>query len=72
MNWCVPLFFFFYWLRTSRGAAQVLEAYQPGDVVFVHDYHLMLVPQLLRAAVGPSMRIGWFLHVSSSVSHDAK
>ena len=53
-------------------AAEVLDAYQPGDVVFVHDYHLMLVPQLLRAAVGPSMRIGWFLHVSSSLSHDAK
>ena len=44
-------------------AAEVIEAYQPGDVVFLHDYHLMLVPQLLRAAVGPSMRIGWFCHV---------
>eukprot|EP00617_Octactis_speculum_P023524 CAMPEP_0185755238 /NCGR_PEP_ID=MMETSP1174-20130828/13769_1 /TAXON_ID=35687 /ORGANISM="Dictyocha speculum, Strain CCMP1381" /LENGTH=989 /DNA_ID=CAMNT_0028433727 /DNA_START=199 /DNA_END=3168 /DNA_ORIENTATION=+ len=43
-------------------AAEVLKTYRSGDVVFIHDYHLMLVPQILRAAE-PSMRIGWFLHV---------
>ena len=43
-------------------AAEVLQAYQPGDTVFVHDYHLMLVPKLLRAA-DASMRIGWFCHI---------
>lgn len=43
-------------------ASEVLRTYKPGDVVFVHDYHLMLVPQMLRTAE-PSMRIGWFLHV---------
>jgi hypothetical protein len=43
-------------------AAEVLATYVPGDQVLVHDYHLMLVPGLLRAAE-PSMRIGWFLHV---------
>lgn len=43
-------------------AAEVLATYAPGDQVLVHDYHLMLVPGLLRAAE-PSMRIGWFGHV---------
>ena len=35
---------------------------QPGDVVWIHDYHLMLLPQLLREAM-PSLRIGFFLHI---------
>jgi trehalose 6-phosphate synthase/phosphatase len=43
-------------------AAEVLPTYVPGDLVVVSDYHLMLVPQLLRA-VEPSMRIAWFNHV---------
>ena len=43
-------------------AAEALRCYRPGDSVFVHDYHLMLVPALLRAAE-PGMRVGWFCHV---------
>lgn len=31
------------------------------DLIWVHDYHLMLVPQLLRA-MGVKNRIGFFLH----------
>jgi len=31
------------------------------DLVWVHDYYLMLLPQMLREA-RPKMRIGWFLH----------
>jgi trehalose 6-phosphate synthase/phosphatase len=40
----------------------VLEKYRPGDLVWVHDYHLMLLPQLLREAV-PDAAIGFFLHI---------
>jgi trehalose 6-phosphate synthase/phosphatase len=29
-------------------ATAVLAAYRPGDIVWVHDYHLLLVPRLLR------------------------
>lgn len=29
--------------------------------VWVHDYHLMLMPSLLRAAL-PELKIGWFMH----------
>jgi len=35
---------------------------QPTDIVFVQDYHLFLVPALLRRAM-PDLRIGFFLHI---------
>lgn len=31
------------------------------DIVWLHDYHLMLVPDMLKEAV-PKMKVGWFLH----------
>lgn len=39
-----------------------LEHVQPGDTIWVHDYQLMLLPQLLREAL-PEARIGFFLHI---------
>ncbi len=45
-----------------RFATKILEQAQPDDVVWVHDFHLMLLPQLLRAE-RPDLRIGFFLHV---------
>ncbi|KAI8854492.1 glycosyltransferase family 20-domain-containing protein [Chytridium lagenaria] len=47
------------------------EAYQQanvvvdGDLIWVHDYHLMLLPALLRERLGdrfPNVKIGFFLH----------
>jgi trehalose 6-phosphate synthase/phosphatase len=38
------------------------EIIHPGDVVWIHDYHLMLLPQLLRARI-PEATIGFFLHI---------
>ncbi len=46
----------------QRFADAVLQELQPGDVVFVQDFHLMLVPGLLRAA-RPDLPIGFFLHI---------
>jgi trehalose 6-phosphate synthase/phosphatase len=43
-----------------RYAEQVVARHQPGDVVWVHDYPLMLVPRLVRAAI-PDARIGFSL-----------
>jgi trehalose 6-phosphate synthase/phosphatase len=40
----------------------VVQRYQPGDLVWVHDYHLMLLPQMLRAEL-PDASIGFFLHI---------
>ena len=42
-------------------AAAVLAEYRPGDTVWCHDYHLMLLPAILKQA-HPEMRVGWFLH----------
>ncbi len=40
----------------------VVERHQPDDLVWVHDYHLMLLPQMLRAEL-PDAAIGFFLHI---------
>ena len=40
----------------------VIEQLQPDDLVWVHDYQLMLLPQLLREA-RPDVRVGFFLHI---------
>jgi trehalose 6-phosphate synthase len=45
-----------------RYAEAAAEAAAPGALVWVQDYHLQLVPALLRAA-RPDLRIGFFLHV---------
>ncbi len=45
----------------QRFADEVVRQLQPGDRVWVHDYHLMLVPQMVRARC-PEARIGFFLH----------
>jgi trehalose 6-phosphate synthase/phosphatase len=46
----------------ARFADAVAEHYQPGDVVWVHDYQLLRVPALLRERI-PDARIGFFLHI---------
>ncbi|MBI3914530.1 MAG: bifunctional alpha,alpha-trehalose-phosphate synthase (UDP-forming)/trehalose-phosphatase [Chloroflexi bacterium] len=40
----------------------VLEILQPGDIVWIHDYHLMLLPRLLRER-GKDIPVGFFLHI---------
>lgn len=38
---------------------------QDGDMIWVHDYHLMLLPEMLREEIGDSkknVKIGFFLH----------
>ena len=45
----------------QRFADVVAEHYRPGDLVWVHDYQLALVPQLLRERL-PNASIGFFLH----------
>lgn len=33
-------------------AERIASVLKPGDLVWVHDYHLLLVPKLLRSKVG--------------------
>jgi trehalose 6-phosphate synthase/phosphatase len=46
----------------ARFADAVASHYQTGDLVWIHDYQLMLVPQMVRDRV-PGARIGFFLHI---------
>jgi trehalose 6-phosphate synthase/phosphatase len=39
----------------------LMSVLRPNDTIWVHDYHLMLLPQLLREAM-PDVPIGFFLH----------
>jgi trehalose 6-phosphate synthase/phosphatase len=39
----------------------ILDIIKPGDIVWIHDYHLMLLPKLLREKM-PDATIGFFLH----------
>lgn len=48
-------------------ANQVVAVYQPGDVIWVHDYHLMLVPQMIRQKL-PNAPLAFFLHVAFPTS----
>ncbi|HEY1267952.1 MAG TPA: trehalose-6-phosphate synthase, partial [Candidatus Binatia bacterium] len=70
-----PLFHYFpqnatydenYWRQYVRVnevfAESLLEVVGPEDIVWVHDYHLMLLPELLRKQ-RPHLKIGFFLHI---------
>lgn len=46
----------------ERFADTIAAAFRPGDVIWVHDFHLMLLPALLRRLL-PTARIGFFLHI---------
>jgi trehalose 6-phosphate synthase/phosphatase len=41
---------------------RVIEVAQPDDIIWIHDYHLMLLPRLLREKL-PDAQIGFFLHI---------
>jgi trehalose 6-phosphate synthase/phosphatase len=70
-----PLFHYFpvrtvYEIRFWEGYRQVNDLFceqvakvaKPGDCIWVHDYHLMLLPQLLRERLD-DVEIGFFLHI---------
>jgi len=40
----------------------VVERLRPGDLLWIHDYHLLLLPRMLREAA-PELAIGFFLHI---------
>jgi trehalose 6-phosphate synthase/phosphatase len=71
-----PLFHYFtqnavyredYWknyVKVNRKYAdKAISLLKPGDSVWIHDYHLMLVPQMIREE-HPGMSIGFFLHIT--------
>jgi trehalose 6-phosphate synthase/phosphatase len=70
-----PLFHYFptltryeeeYWQEYQRVnrvfADELLGVLQPDDLLWVHDYQLMLLPRLIRERL-PEVPIGFFLHI---------
>lgn len=46
-------------------AAKIASQVEDNDLVWIHDYHLMLLPQMLREELGntkKNVRFGFFLH----------
>jgi trehalose 6-phosphate synthase/phosphatase len=49
--------------RVNHAFADALaEVLQPDDVLWIHDYHLLLLPRLMRERF-PNLSIGFFLHI---------
>jgi trehalose 6-phosphate synthase/phosphatase len=46
----------------KKFADAVLQLAEPGDIVWIQDYQLLLVPQMLRQAL-PELSIGFFQHI---------
>ena len=70
-----PLFHYFpsyvvynedYWINykdvNETFSDAIMEVIKPEDIVWIHDYHLMLLPKLLRERI-PDVAIGFFLHI---------
>ncbi len=51
------------YIKTNRTFCRAVKRLaKPDDRIWVHDYHLMLLPQMLRQEM-PDLEIGFFLHV---------
>jgi trehalose 6-phosphate synthase/phosphatase len=51
------------YVKVNRRFADAVAAeHRDGDVIWVHDYHLLLVPAMLRERL-PRSTIGFFLHI---------
>mmetsp|Transcript_6785 Transcript_6785/g.8930 ORF Transcript_6785/g.8930 Transcript_6785/m.8930 type:complete len:440 (-) Transcript_6785:17-1336(-) len=48
-------------------ADAVQLVYREGDLILIHDYHFMLLPQMLRTLL-PSAKIGLFFHIQFPTS----
>jgi trehalose 6-phosphate synthase/phosphatase len=42
---------------------EVVKVAKEGDIIWVHDYHLMLLPHMLREKLEHKNPIGFFLHI---------
>jgi trehalose-6-phosphate synthase len=53
----------FYVNLNQAFADKIIKNWKRGDTVWVHDYHLLLLPAMIRAKL-PDAKIGLFLHVA--------
>jgi trehalose-phosphatase len=53
-----------YYVNINQAFAnRIAKNWKRGDVVWIHDYHLLLLPRMLRKQI-PDAQIGFFLHVA--------
>lgn len=53
-----------YYVNVNQAFAdKIVKNWKRGDVVWIHDYHLLLVPGMVREKL-PEAKIGFFLHVA--------
>ncbi|KAJ9164842.1 Glycosyltransferase family 20 [Coniochaeta hoffmannii] len=53
-----------YYVNVNQAFAdKIVKNWKRGDVIWVHDYHLLLVPGMVRKKL-PDAKIGFFLHVA--------
>lgn len=57
-----PEFWDAYVAVNKKFADKTLEVVDDGDFVWVHDYQLMLVPEMIKSK-RPNITIGYFLHI---------
>jgi trehalose 6-phosphate synthase/phosphatase len=52
----------YYYQVNAKFRDAVLEVAEPGDTIWIHDYQLLLLPGMIRAAA-PDVAIGYFQHI---------
>jgi trehalose 6-phosphate synthase complex regulatory subunit len=53
-----------YYVKVNQAFAdRIIKNYKKGDIIWIHDYHLLLVPGMLRAKL-PDAEIGFFMHTA--------
>ncbi|KIW01789.1 trehalose-phosphatase [Verruconis gallopava] len=53
-----------YYVKLNEAFADsIVSNYKNGDVIWIHDYHLLLVPRMVRQKL-PDAKIGFFLHTA--------
>jgi trehalose 6-phosphate synthase/phosphatase len=51
-----------YKVANQKFCDEIVKVIQPGDFIWIHDYQLMLLPEMIRKRV-PDCSIGFFLHI---------
>ncbi len=51
-----------YMEANSRFCDELVKVIKPGDFIWIHDYQLMLLPEMIRQKL-PDATIGFFLHI---------
>jgi trehalose-phosphatase len=53
-----------YYVKVNQAFAdKIVKNWKRGDIIWIHDYHLLLVPNMVRKKL-PDAKIGFFLHVA--------